>query len=308
MELNKIITGDCTAVLKDFEVASIDAVITDIPYGIGYEDWDVLHNNTNSAYGGSSAGQTKGGVLFKRRGKPLNGWSDADRERSKEYQSWCQSWAEECYRVLKPGASCLIFAGRRFAPRCVVALEDLGFTFKDMLSWEKDRAAHRAQRLSAIYERRGDERNAEKWRGWRVANTRPIFEPILWFQKPYRIGGTIADNVLEYGVGAWNQEAFDHFCPNSEKRKQYSNSIAFGAEKSDSGLHPTQKPLKLMEFLVELVVPEEGIVLDPFCGSGTTCLAAQRLNRQFIGIECDELMVQVAANRIESESSVLTLF
>ena len=86
-------------------------------------------------------------------------------------------------------------------------MEDAGFTFKDMLSWEKNKAPYRAQRLSAIYSRRGDEVNAKKWDGWRVANLRPLFEPILWFQKPYKMGGTIANNVLENEVGAWNEDA-----------------------------------------------------------------------------------------------------
>lgn len=280
--INNIINDDCVAALNRLPDNSIDAIVSDIPYGIGYEEWDVLHNNTNSAYGGISGAQVKRGGLYKRRGKPLNGWSDADRRRSKEYQDWCASWSEECLRVLKPGASCVIFAGRRYSPRCVVALEDVGFTFKDMLSWEKGRAPHRAQRLSAIYSRRGDSDHAAQWEGWRVANTRPLFEPILWFQKPYKIGGTIADNVLEYGVGAWNQKAYDHYCTASEKIEMYSNCVKFSSEKDDIGLHPTQKPLKLMKFLVELVVPAKGVVLDPFCGSGTTCLAAKLLERKYI--------------------------
>lgn len=297
---SSIIADDCLSALTSFDRNSFDAVITDIPYGIGYEDWDVLHNNTNSAYGGSSKAQLEKGGLYKRRGKPLNGWSDADRQRSKEYQEWCSLWASECLRVLKPGASCIVFAGRRYASRCVVALEDLGFTFKDMLAWEKARAPHRAQRLSAIYERRGDNEHAEEWAGWRVANPRPIFEPILWFQKPYKIGGTIADNVLQYGVGAWNQVSYEHYCDTCQKSEQFSNVIRIGSQRGDTGLHPTQKPLNLMKFLVELVVPDEGIVLDPFCGSGTTCLAAKHLGRKYIGIERDQEMANLASNRLLS--------
>lgn len=295
---NSILADDCTIALSRFDQDCFDAVITDIPYGIGYEDWDVLHNNTNSAYGGSSKSQLEKGGLYKRRGKPLNGWSDADRQRSKEYQEWCSLWASECLRILKPGASCIVFAGRRYASRCVVALEDLGFTFKDMLAWEKGRAPHRAQRLSSIYGRRGDESHAEEWAGWRVANPRPIFEPILWFQKPYKIGGTIADNVLKYGVGAWNQASYEHYCETNEKGQQFSNVIRIGSKKDDMGLHPTQKPLNLMKFLVELVTPQNGIVLDPFCGSGTTCLAAKQLGRRYIGIERDEEMADTASVRL----------
>ena len=182
--MDNIILGNSIEVIKNIPESAVHAIISDIPYGIGCDDWDVLHNNTNTAYGGASLAQIEAGGLFKRRGKPLNGWSEADKRIPKEYQDWCSLWAEDWLRILKPGASCFVFAGRRFAHRCIVAMEDVGFTFKDMLSWEKDSAPHRAQRLSAIYERRNDEISEKRWSGWRVANLRPLFEPILWFQKP----------------------------------------------------------------------------------------------------------------------------
>ena len=50
---------------------SVHLILSDIPYGIGIDDWDVLHKNTNSAYLGSSPSQKKAGSLFKKRGKPL---------------------------------------------------------------------------------------------------------------------------------------------------------------------------------------------------------------------------------------------
>ena len=83
--LNKITNADCFEHLHLLENDSIDLFLSDIPYGIGLDDWDVLHNNTNSAYLGSSPAQM-GKSGFKRRGKPINGWSSADRNIGKEYQ------------------------------------------------------------------------------------------------------------------------------------------------------------------------------------------------------------------------------
>lgn len=295
--IDKIVHGDSTILIKNFEENSIHAIVSDIPYGIGYEDWDVLHNNTNSAYGGASGAQLDAGSLFKRRGKPLNGWSEADRKIPQEYQQWCETWASDWLRVLKPGGSCFIFAGRRFAHRCVVALENNGFTFKDMLCWEKNAAPHRAQRLSAVYERRNDYDSAENWKSWRVANLRPLFEPILWFQKPYKTGGTIADNVLQNGVGAWNELALRNYLIGDIYDKS-SNIIKVPITAEDHGKHVAQKPLALMELLISLVTKEEQLVLDPFAGSGTTCLAAHRLNRHFIGIEIDQKSCEIANARL----------
>jgi len=298
--LNSILLGDSIEKIKDIDDNSIHAIISDIPYGISYDDWDVLHNNTNSALGGQSEAQAKAGKVFKRRGKPLNGWSEADKKIPYEYQEWCSKWASEWLRVLKPGSSCFIFAGRRYAHRCIVALEDAGFTFKDMLAWEKNSAPHRAQRLSVIYQRRGDNINYEKWLGWKVGNLRPLFEPILWFQKPYKTGGTIADNVLKHGVGAWNEEALEKYNTLDSGIEISSNIIKVATDKFDSGLHEAQKPLRLMKFLIELVTIEGQIVLDPFAGSGTTCVAAKLLNRNFIGIEAKKEYVDIANERLNN--------
>lgn len=75
------------------------------------------------------------------------------------------------------------------------------------------------------------------------------------------------------------------------------------ASKSDRGegnKHPTVKPTKLMEYLVTLVTPPNGIVLDPFMGSGTTGVACYRLGYGYIGIEVDASYAAIAINRIQA--------
>lgn len=64
--------------------------------------------------------------------------------------------------------------------------------------------------------------------------------------------------------------------------------------------HPTQKPLKLMEYLVNRFSKEGDTILDPFVGSGTTCLAAKNLKRNYVGIELNPAYVEVAQKRLES--------
>ncbi len=290
--LNKIIHGNCIDILKNIESNSVHSIISDIPYGIGVDDWDVLHDNTNSAFLGTSPAQEKAGAIFKKRGKPLNGWSEADRLIPAQYYEWCLIWVKEWFRVLKPGGSAIVFAGRRLSHRCVCAFEDSGFTYKDMLAWLKEKAPHRAQRISVVYQRRGDQESADCWEGWRIGNLRPLFEPILWFLKPYKIGGTITDNMLEYEVGAFNEKAFTKYT-NSP-----NNIIRTTLTPNDAGLHLTQKPLKLMQALIELTTKEGQIVLDPFCGSGTTIIAAVSLNRKYIGIEIDKDYYNTATKRL----------
>ena len=288
---DRIFNEDCIEGLRRVPDNIAHLILSDIPYGIGADDWDVLHDNTNSAYLGTSPAQEKAGKVFKSRGKPINGWSEADRLIPKQYYDWCSTWASDWLRVVKPGGSAIVFAGRRYAHRCIAALEDAGFTFKDMLAWERDRAMHRAQRLSIVFERRGHEGAASAWNGWRVGNLRPSFEPILWFTKPYKIGTTIADNVLAHGVGAYNQDAFERYSPGAE------NIIRAGFRARESGLHPTQKPLDLMEALIELTTQKGQLVLDPFAGSGTTGVAAKALGRNYLMFERSREFYETAQSR-----------
>ena len=66
------------------------------------------------------------------------------------------------------------------------------------------------------------------------------------------------------------------------------------------GLHPTQKPVELLEYLVKSHSKENDTVIDFTMGSGTTGVACKMLNRNFIGIELDKKYFDIAKNRIES--------
>lgn len=287
----EVIHGDSLAELKNLGEGSVHLILSDIPYGISYDSWDVLHDNKNSALLGSSPAQ-KNSALFKCRGKPINGWSEADREIPKQYYEWCLTWAPEWLRVLKPGGSVIIFAGRRYCHRCVCAMEDSGFNFKDMLAWMKPQAPHRAQRLSKVFERRGDTEAEKEWEGWKLGNLRPTFEPILWFTKPYQIGKTLADNALEHGVGAYNEVGFLKY------EGKPDNVLTGNFQAGERGHHPTQKPIALLKSLIELTTKEGQMVLDPYCGSGSTLVASSLLNRNSIGIDSAREYVEIARQRV----------
>ena len=83
---------------------------------------------------------------------------------------------------------------------------------------------------------------------------------------------------------------------NSLERKELNST----ANKRVQNNHPTVKPVALMEYLITMVTPENGTVLEPFMGSGTTGVAAVNLNRNFIGIEMDEHYFEIAETRIKS--------
>lgn len=75
------------------------------------------------------------------------------------------------------------------------------------------------------------------------------------------------------------------------------------AERGEGNVHPTVKPIALMEWLVRLVAPPGGTVLDPFTGSGTTGVAAVRAGFNFVGIEREDAYVEIARSRIDGEAA-----
>jgi DNA modification methylase len=80
------------------------------------------------------------------------------------------------------------------------------------------------------------------------------------------------------------------------------------APAKDKNNHPTVKPLKLMEYLIKLIMPpKDGILLDPFAGSGTTLLAAQNLGYQAIGIEKEKEYCEIAEARLKHGSEQMRL-
>lgn len=74
-----MICGDSGQELKKTDENSVHLILSDISYGISYDEWDVIRNNTNSALLEESPAQ-KQSMLFSKRGKPLNGWSKADKK------------------------------------------------------------------------------------------------------------------------------------------------------------------------------------------------------------------------------------
>lgn len=383
--------GDCIEVLKTLSDASVDAVVTDPPYSLDFmgREWDQ--------------------------------WSSP-----RAFQEWCELWAAECLRVLKPGGHMVAFGGSRTWHRLASAVEDAGFEIRDSIAWLYGSGFPKSLDVSkAIDKAAGAERQVvgrasgaangsvvglgsppsmgqeydvtapatpetEQWEGWGTA-LKPAFEPIVVGRKPFN--GTVAGNVLEYGTGALNidgcrVDAADgprvqgaqratgatEFGGVREGGKVYEMgrwpanvvldesqaaeldrqvpaagasgpasgptlrggmeaTVAFGARRGldgdpafygDSGgasrffptfryeakaptserpreddvAHPTVKPVDLMRWLVRLVTPPGGVVLEPFAGSGTTLEAAVMEGFACIGIEREASYLPLIRQRL----------
>ncbi|HET6446383.1 MAG TPA: site-specific DNA-methyltransferase [candidate division Zixibacteria bacterium] len=287
--VDSITLGDCRELLHRIPSESVHLCLSDIPYGISFDNWDILHQNTNNALLGQSPAQI-GHSAFKRRGKPIQGWNKADRNIPSDYEKWCRQWAKPLFPAMKKGASLFFFGARRTIHRAIVALEDEGFVLRDVLAWKKKSAHHRSQKLATVLAKRGEHKLAKQWQGWRLGNLAPIYEPIAWMFKPY--DRTVTDNVLLHGIGAMNIGA----CQLNGSSP--TNLLDIGFRPGESRWHEAQKPLDLAKYLIRLTTVEGMLVLDPFIGSGTTAVACRRMNRRFIGFEANENYHQAAMERL----------
>lgn len=265
----KLINGDCLEEMDKLTNKSIDCVITDIPYGIDFSDWDVLHNNTNSALGKQNNHMKE--KNYKRRGKPINGWSDSDKNIGNEYKQWLDKIFVALYPKMKECSPLLIFSSRRFQHKVAQSMEDAGFIVKDILIWEKDGCHAKAQRINNVLKGRG--LNSNEFKNYRLGNLKPMYEPIIYAFKPYQ--KTITDCFIENKLGAINCK-YDKIPSNIFKYKR------------EKGHHPTQKPVALLEELLEIFSYKSQTVLDFTMGSGSTGVACVNTNRDFIGIEIDK--------------------
>jgi site-specific DNA-methyltransferase (adenine-specific) len=341
----------------------------------------------------------------------------------------------ECLRVLKPGGHLLAFSGSRTYHRQVVAIEDAGFEIRDMISWISNKTFPKSHNIGkAIDKALGAERDvigsgtagagfakgrgfglntiqtgeattewdvtapatdeAKQWDGWGTA-LKPTVEPVVLARKP--VDGSVADNVLAWGVGGLNIDAsrigteeitintfdngakpfgdavgepytskqvqgrwpanvvFDEACAElldeqsgqSKSPKTYvrkadgfgqtsyalgqsvgTESVNYGdaggasrffyvarASKADrndgveANTHPTVKPTDLMRYLIKLVTPAGGVVLDPFTGSGSTGKAALLDGYRFVGIEMTADYLPIIEGRLlwaEAEAQRVT--
>lgn len=202
--------GDCLDVLKTLEDNSVDAVVTDPPYGIGFmgHEWDQpgvripdkregipsgQKRKTNPAPNGFQTqpnGSGHGTELGA--GAMQAGRYDLSRTANHAFQEWVFEWATECYRVLKPGSHILAFGGSRTWHRLQSGIEDAGFEIRDSIAWLYGTGFPKSLNLNDDYE------------GWGTG-LKPSFEPIAVGRKP--LEGTVAENVLKYSTGALNIEA-----------------------------------------------------------------------------------------------------
>jgi site-specific DNA-methyltransferase (adenine-specific) len=311
----ELFEADTFELLAKLPTRSVDAVVTDPPYGIGFrgEAWDSRNIRA-----------TQDGVEL---------------AVGEAFERWTQRWASECLRVLKPGGYLVAFGAPRTAHRLVAGIEDAGFELREQLAWLYGSGVPKA-RLH-----QGRSSTLKPAHEPILLARAPLTGTLSGNEAAWGTGRLGIDEARSpadsgTGKGRWPcNVALTHpaaclpagcakGCPVSllDRSRPRSRPSRFfycpkpalserdagcgslparvigiygqGTSKPRRNTHPTVKPLALMGWLIRLSCPLGGVVLDPFAGSGSTGVAALHEQRRFVGVERDASYARIARARL----------
>lgn len=263
MEKIKLHTGDSAEVLKQYPDNYFHSIVTDPPYGIEFlkKDWD---KNTGAI----------------------------------------EVW-QECLRVLKPGGHLLAFSSAKTYHKLASNIEDIGFEIRDQIMWLQNNNFPKSKNLlkpahepivMAKKKGKGNILNTTdtKVNGRYPANVlgdlgeyqKYFFSPKV-SRKERNIGCDMHEPITGKDVGPWS-ETGERLAVKLDKMTTKHNN------------HPTVKPVALMKYLVTLVTPKGGKVLDPFNGSGSTGMAVKEFGGEYVGIDLNSDYIEIANKRIKA--------
>lgn len=281
-----LINADCREALAKMRDNSVHLVVTDPPYFL-----DGLNNRWRK---GDKKSTKKSGAIG---GLPVG--MKFDPAQGKALQVFMKEVSEHLARVLVPGGFMLAFSQPRLSPRMALGIEEAGFEIRDIYAW---RYTQRAQMKAFCQDHFVDRMNISliekkrikrKLQNRKTPQLRPQYESIIMAQNPRE--GTFVDNWLKYQTGLIDTgKTLDGTAPSTVMTVEKPT----GDERMHG--HMTPKPLKLLSHLIELFSCEGQVVLDPFLGSGSTAIAAARVNRDCIGIEINPYYIKLAEERLSN--------
>lgn len=188
--------GDMFDIIPTLATDSIDACVTDPPYGIGFmgKEWDTFKPGEESKrISPNRAIESDNPNLRGRARSPASSPSSVAYDYSanglRAFQAWTERWARQVFRVLKPGGYLLVCGAPRAYHRMACGVEDAGFEIRDCLAW--------------LYGQ-GFPKSLDVGEGLGTA-LKPAHEPIVLARKPFK--GSVKANVEQHGTGALNIDA-----------------------------------------------------------------------------------------------------
>jgi site-specific DNA-methyltransferase (adenine-specific) len=258
-----IIHGDALAVLPTLGDSTAQIILADPPYNIGKD------------FG-----------------------NDSDRQPMNDYLSWCERWIDECLRILKPNGTMFIYG------------------FSEILALILSRVPSRINRRWIIWHYTN--KNVASLNFWQRSHESIL---VLWKEDKVfhrdEVREKYTEGFLQNAAGKQRVATKGRFSKGTKTTTYTAHpkgalprdvikipALAGGAGMKERVNHPTQKPLALCDKLLRSCkqAPTDGYVLVPFAGSGSECLAAQKLGLPFVGIELNEEYINLINERLAPSS------
>jgi len=256
--INSMICGDALDVLKRIPDDSVDLIVADPPYNLS-------QGNTWS-WSGEGAVPGFGGKWS----KVMEAW---DNRPLLDYFTFTLAWLGEAKRVLKPTGSLWVFGTYHNIGAINMALQILDVEIINEIVWYKRNAFPNlsGRRFTASH------------------------ETILWAHA----GGKKRKYFFDYDSSKdWNDASDLLKKEGKQMRTVWDVPNNKAKDELRFGKHPTQKPLSICKRIIALSSPNDALILSPFAGVGSECVAAKSLGRKYIGIEMDQKYVDVAEKRL----------
>jgi site-specific DNA-methyltransferase (adenine-specific) len=192
---------------------------------------------------------------------------------------------EHYWRVIKPNGAVVLFGIQPFTSSLIMSCLD---SFRYCWAWKSNRACNFAQAPYMPLKNIEDIAVFSKATIAQNSKNRMVYNP---------------QGVFEVSKTCGGKKANDHR-PNRADQDDYTQTkagyptVLLEFSKESEAIHPTQKPIKLLEYLIKTYSNEKETILDSCMGSGSTCIAAINTNRNFIGIEKDNAYFKLAKDRI----------
>lgn len=267
---------DCLVWLKGQLERSIHAIVTDPPYGL-YEYSEEQQTKLRNGKGGvwrippSFDGNAR---------SPLPRFTTLDNRQLAEIGDFFSAWASALMPALVPGANVIVASNPLVSHIAAMALAQAGLE-------------RRGEIIRLTMTMRGGDRPKGAHEEFSEVSVMPrsMWEPWLVFRKP--LEGRVQDNLRKWGTGGFRRpgpdKPFGDVIPSAPTR----------AQERELAPHPSLKPQAFLRQVVRAILPlGEGVILDPFAGSGSTLAAANAVGYNSIGIEKDRAYFLMAKDAI----------
>lgn len=265
-EAYRLYQGDSVELMNQFPEQQFDLIFADPPY--------FLSNGGFTCKSGKRASVQKGA------------W-DVSRGVEEDH-AFTMEWLKACQRLLKPTGTIWVSGTQHVIFNVGFAMQKLGYKLLNTVTWYKPNAS---PNLSCRYFTHSTELLI--WASPKQTKT---------LQHTFNYSRMKAENGGKQMRDVWNLPRTGEEELTADGSGRMWTQIAPRREEKAFGSHPTQKPVALLERIIEASTPEDAAILDPFNGSGTSGVAALKLGRRYTGIDLDPKYLELTKKRLDAVS------